>query len=98
MPLNFHEAPSFRRWFRFSLRTMLLLIVVASMPLYGKLSDLYGRRRVFLAAITIFLVASMACGAAPASPGMVRSRSRHRPSAAIACGRACTCATAASAS
>jgi EmrB/QacA subfamily drug resistance transporter len=40
------------------------LAMVASMPLYGKLGDLYGRRRVLLVAIGIFLVGSMACGAA----------------------------------
>ena len=38
--------------------------MVASMPLYGKLGDLYGRRRVLLGAIGIFLVGSVACGAA----------------------------------
>jgi EmrB/QacA subfamily drug resistance transporter len=40
------------------------LAMVASMPLYGKLGDLYGRRRVLLSAIGIFLVGSMACGVA----------------------------------
>lgn len=40
------------------------LAMVASMPLYGKLGDLYGRRRVLLVAITIFLLGSMTCGAA----------------------------------
>jgi EmrB/QacA subfamily drug resistance transporter len=40
------------------------LAMVASMPLYGKLGDLFGRRRVLLAAIGIFLAGSMACGAA----------------------------------
>ena len=50
------------------------LAVVASMPLYGKLSDLYGRRRVFLAAITIFLVASMACGAAQSMDQLLVAR------------------------
>jgi EmrB/QacA subfamily drug resistance transporter len=40
------------------------LAMVASMPLYGKLGDLYGRRRVLLVAIGIFLLGSMACGAA----------------------------------
>ena len=38
------------------------LAMVASMPIYGKLGDLYGRRRVLLSAIAIFLVGSMACG------------------------------------
>jgi EmrB/QacA subfamily drug resistance transporter len=40
------------------------LAMVASMPIYGKLGDLYGRRRVLLAAIGIFLVGSLACGSA----------------------------------
>ena len=34
------------------------------MPLYGKLGDLYGRKRVFLVAISIFLTASAMCGLA----------------------------------
>ncbi len=40
------------------------LAMVASMPLYGKLGDLYGRRRVLLGAICVFLTGSLACGAA----------------------------------
>ena len=44
--------------------TAYALAMVASMPLYGKLGDLYGRRRVLLIAIGIFLLGSMACGAA----------------------------------
>lgn len=44
--------------------TAYALAMVASMPVYGKLGDLYGRRRVLLAAIAIFLVGSMACGSA----------------------------------
>ena len=40
------------------------LAVVASMPLYGRLGDLYGRKRMLVSAIGLFLGASMACGAA----------------------------------
>ncbi len=40
------------------------LAMVASMPLYGKLGDLYGRRRILLGAIGIFLIGSLACGMA----------------------------------
>ena len=40
------------------------LAMVASMPLYGKLGDLYGRRRILLGAIGLFLIGSVACGAA----------------------------------
>jgi EmrB/QacA subfamily drug resistance transporter len=42
--------------------TAYLLTSTASMPLWGKLSDLYGRRRIFQFAIGIFLVGSALCG------------------------------------
>src|SRR3989442_1884852 len=41
-----------------------LLASTATVPLYGKLSDLYGRRAMFVIAIAIFLVGSALCGAA----------------------------------
>ncbi len=39
-----------------------LLTSTASTPLWGKLSDLYGRRPLFQAAIVVFLVGSVLCG------------------------------------
>jgi len=53
-----HE--SLRSW----VITSYLLAQVATMPLYGKLGDLYGRKRVFIIAISIFTVGSMLSGAA----------------------------------
>ncbi len=44
--------------------TAYLIATTASVPLYGKLSDLYGRRPVILTAIVIFLVASALAGLA----------------------------------
>ncbi|MEV5872932.1 DHA2 family efflux MFS transporter permease subunit [Streptomyces sp. NPDC052101] len=41
--------------------TAYLITSTISTPLYGKLSDLYGRKPYFLAAITIFIVGSAAC-------------------------------------
>jgi EmrB/QacA subfamily drug resistance transporter len=41
-----------------------LLASTISTPLYGKLGDLYGRKRVFQAAIVVFLVGSALCGQA----------------------------------
>ena len=41
-----------------------LLTSTASVPIWGRLSDLYGRRRMYLLGIAIFLVGSMLSGAA----------------------------------
>src|SRR3954453_10770289 len=42
--------------------TAYLLTATASTPLYGKISDIYGRRKLFQAAIVIFLIGSMLSG------------------------------------
>jgi len=42
-----------------------LLGFVVVMPLMGRVSDLYGRRRIFLLCLTIFGVGSILCGVAP---------------------------------
>ncbi|WP_214407144.1 MDR family MFS transporter [Pseudonocardia lacus] len=39
-----------------------LITATISTPLYGKLSDLYGRKPLFLLAISIFVIGSVACG------------------------------------
>ncbi|HEX4867566.1 MAG TPA: MDR family MFS transporter [Acidimicrobiales bacterium] len=44
--------------------TAYLLTTTVSTPLYGKLSDLYGRKLMFQAAIVIFLLGSVLCGVA----------------------------------
>ena len=44
--------------------TAYLITATISTPLYGKLSDLYGRRPFFVAAITIFVLGSALCGLA----------------------------------
>src|SRR5881392_1543304 len=42
--------------------TAYLLAATISGPLYGKLGDLYGRKKVLQSAIVIFLIGSMLCG------------------------------------
>lgn len=42
-----------------------LLSATVAAPLYGYLGDRFGRRRVLLAALTVFTLASLACSAAP---------------------------------
>ena len=44
--------------------TAYLLTSTATVPLYGKLSDLYGRRILFVVSISIFLVGSLLCAVA----------------------------------
>lgn len=44
--------------------TAYLLTTTVSTPLYGKLSDLYGRKVMFQAAIVVFVAGSMLCGIA----------------------------------
>lgn len=41
-----------------------LLSSTASVPIWGRLSDLYGRRRMYLTAVVIFLIGSALCGLA----------------------------------
>src|SRR3984957_7730992 len=42
--------------------TAYLLTSAVSTPLYGKISDQFGRKKIFMSAITIFLVCSALCG------------------------------------
>ncbi len=44
--------------------TAFMLTSTTTTPLYGKLSDLFGRRRLFFVAITLFLGGSLLCGLA----------------------------------
>jgi EmrB/QacA subfamily drug resistance transporter len=41
-----------------------LLAEIATIPLWGKFADMYGRKRIFLAGMGIFLVGSVLCGQA----------------------------------
>ena len=43
--------------------TAYLLAEIASIPLWGRLADMYGRKRIFLLGMIIFLVGSALCGA-----------------------------------
>lgn len=56
------------------LATSYLLTQIATMPVYGKLGDLYGRKRVFLVAVGVFVAASVLCGAAQSLGQLVAFR------------------------
>jgi EmrB/QacA subfamily drug resistance transporter len=44
--------------------TAYLLAEIATIPLWGRFADMYGRKKIFLTGLVIFLVGSMLCGAA----------------------------------
>ncbi|MDT7844667.1 MDR family MFS transporter [Streptomyces justiciae] len=54
--------------------TAYLLASTAATPLWGKLGDQYGRKRLFQIAIVIFLVGSALCGAAQNMPQLIAFR------------------------
>jgi EmrB/QacA subfamily drug resistance transporter len=54
--------------------TAYLLAATAVTPLYGKLSDIHGRRPVLLGGIAIFVAGSIACALAPTMPALIAAR------------------------
>ncbi|MDD1063686.1 MFS transporter [Streptomyces cocklensis] len=51
-----------------------LLASTAVTPLWGKLGDMFGRRRLYLVSTSLFLVASVACGLAQDLPQLIGAR------------------------
>jgi len=51
-----------------------MLASTTTVPLYGKLSDLYGRRNIYLAAMALFLVGSIFCGQAQSMTQLIFAR------------------------
>lgn len=54
--------------------TAYLLASTASTAVYGPISDIYGRKRTYQAAILIFLLGSILCGAAQNMPQLIGAR------------------------
>jgi EmrB/QacA subfamily drug resistance transporter len=51
-----------------------LLSATAVTPLFGKLSDIHGRRSILLVAVTVFIVGSVACALAPTLGALIAAR------------------------
>ena len=54
--------------------TAYLLTSTAATPIYGKLSDIYGRRRLLLGALVVFIAASLCCGFARTVAQLILAR------------------------
>jgi multidrug resistance protein len=54
--------------------TAYLLSATVATPLFGKLSDIYGRRAMMLIAVAIFLLGSLACALAPTMGALIAAR------------------------
>ena len=54
--------------------TAYLLTSTAVTPLYGKLSDIHGRRAMLLVSIALFLLGSLACAVAPSMLALILAR------------------------
>src|SRR5512142_2955090 len=57
--------------------TAFLVTSTATTPLYGKLSDLYGRKPLFIVAIVVFLIGSCLCGLSRSMTELVAYRGVH---------------------
>jgi EmrB/QacA subfamily drug resistance transporter len=50
------------------------LASTTAMPLFGRLSDIYGRKRLYLGGMVLFVLASAACGASTTMPMLILGR------------------------
>lgn len=51
-----------------------LLTATVMMPIYGRLADIYGRRRILLTGTTVFLLGAIACAFARSMPQLIAAR------------------------
>src|SRR5438046_10040216 len=56
---------------------MPLLTMAVTIPLYGRLADLYGRKQVFFVGTGIFLIGTLLCGFARSTGVLVLLRAIH---------------------
>lgn len=71
--------------------TAFMLTSTISMPLYGKFSDIYGRRALFTVSILIFVLGSALCGSAQSMLGLILFRGLQGAGAGGAVVLAMTC-------
>ncbi len=54
--------------------SIFLLMQAVSVPIYGKLADLFGRKPIYIIGVIVFLIGSILCGFAPTMPLLILFR------------------------
>ncbi len=67
---EFHVAVLWAGW----TISVYFISITMSLPLVGTLSDTFGRKRVYLASLAIFMLSSLACGLAPNITALIACR------------------------
>lgn len=76
LPRIVQQVGGSESWYTW-LVTAYLLTSSISVPIYGRFSDLHGRRRLLLSGLTLFLAGSLACGLAGSMEALVVSRAEQ---------------------
>ena len=71
--------------------TSYLLASVITIPIFGRLGDYYGRKPFVVAAIVVFIVASVLCGTATSMPALVAARALQGVGGGMLVGTAFAC-------
>jgi EmrB/QacA subfamily drug resistance transporter len=81
--------PALERQFKVSISevswvaVMFLLVVSVMLPIFGRLADMHGRKRLYIAGFVVFIAASTLCGFATSLPWLVAARALQAVGAAM---------------
>src|SRR5262249_46196611 len=62
---------------------MFLLVVSVMLPVFGRLADMYGRKKLYVAGFLVFIAGSALCGFAPSIPWLIAARALQAVGAAM---------------
>src|SRR5262249_12155518 len=62
---------------------MFLLVVSVMLPVFGRLADMYGRKKLYVAGFLVFIAGSALCGFAPSIPWLIAARALQAIGAAM---------------
>src|ERR1700750_594717 len=62
---------------------MFLLVVSVMLPIFGRLADMYGRKKLYVAGFLVFIAGSTLCGFAPGIAWLIAARALQAVGAAM---------------